>query len=123
MSTPSGTNFILCTLYAVPDTGNSLPAHASGGHGHAHGLHHIPHDPHASRKTRLRKRVSVMILDMGIAVHSIIIGLTLGVQESGSTFTTLLVALCFHQFFEVCFCCAYCESLSFTWADLNPFHL
>ena len=41
----------------------------------------------------------VLLLEIGIAAHSIIIGIALGI-ESGSEFTTLLVALSFHQFFE-----------------------
>ena len=43
-------------------------------------------------------RVTVYLLELGIATHSIIIGITLG--AASSEFSTLLVALCFHQFFE-----------------------
>ncbi|KDD74441.1 ZIP Zinc transporter [Helicosporidium sp. ATCC 50920] len=43
--------------------------------------------------------VAVYLLEAGIVFHSVIIGLTLGVT-SGSAFNTLLIALCFHQFFE-----------------------
>jgi zinc transporter 1/2/3 len=57
-----------------------------------------------SLSPQLRKRVAVMVLECGIAVHSVIIGLTLGVQPDGSNFTALLIALSFHQFFEV-LCC------------------
>jgi len=42
--------------------------------------------------------VAIYILEAGIAVHSIIIGVDLGL--SGDEFKTLLVALVFHQFFE-----------------------
>lgn len=45
------------------------------------------------------RNVSTFILEIGIIMHSIIIGLTLGNADSTS-FETLLVALCFHQFFE-----------------------
>lgn len=80
-------------------------------HGHVHGHLHIHHHDHAaaSRYVRLRRRVAVMVLEVGIAIHSIIIGLTLGVQPDGDSFNTLLAALCFHQFFEVCiaFGCVY----------------
>ncbi|KAI8927529.1 Zinc/iron permease [Entophlyctis helioformis] len=44
------------------------------------------------------KHLMVYILELGIATHSIIIGITLGVESA--EFTTLLVALTFHQFFE-----------------------
>jgi len=45
------------------------------------------------------KHVSTYILELGIASHSIIIGLTLGVSTEPE-FHALLVALTFHQFFE-----------------------
>ncbi|KAI7887252.1 ZIP zinc transporter-domain-containing protein [Mucor mucedo] len=45
------------------------------------------------------RSVSTFILELGIIMHSIIIGLTLGTADSTS-FQTLLIALCFHQFFE-----------------------
>jgi len=45
-----------------------------------------------------RHRVAVYILEAGIAVHSIIIGVDLGLAVGH--FRTLLIALVFHQFFE-----------------------
>jgi zinc transporter 1/2/3 len=39
------------------------------------------------------------LLTIGIALHSIIIGITLGVT-SGNEFMSLLIAVAFHQFFE-----------------------
>ncbi|KAG2200305.1 hypothetical protein INT47_000298 [Mucor saturninus] len=45
------------------------------------------------------RSVSTFILELGIIMHSIIIGLTLGTADNTS-FQTLLIALCFHQFFE-----------------------
>ncbi|TPX64984.1 hypothetical protein SpCBS45565_g05486 [Spizellomyces sp. 'palustris'] len=44
------------------------------------------------------KTLTTYILEAGIASHSIIIGLTLGAARE--EFKSLLVALCFHQFFE-----------------------
>jgi zinc transporter 1/2/3 len=41
----------------------------------------------------------VLIFKAGVAIHSIIIGVDIGVA-SGTTFSTLLVAVCFHQCFE-----------------------
>ncbi|KAH9245513.1 hypothetical protein BASA81_016998 [Batrachochytrium salamandrivorans] len=57
------------------------------GHTHGGGLIHVG-----------EKQLTVYLLELGIASHSIIIGLTLGI--STDEFNTLLVALCFHQFFE-----------------------
>ena len=47
----------------------------------------------------LQERVGLVILELGIAMHSILIGLALGVA-AGDTFAPLLIALMFHQFFE-----------------------
>ncbi|KAI8071701.1 ZIP zinc transporter-domain-containing protein, partial [Gongronella butleri] len=44
-------------------------------------------------------RISTFLLEFGIAMHSIIIGITLGLS-SEDTFIILLIALIFHQFFE-----------------------
>jgi zinc transporter ZupT len=52
-----------------------------------------------SQETKFQKRSSVALLEAGIAIHSVIIGFALGVS-SGSEFIALLIALCFHQFFE-----------------------
>lgn len=41
----------------------------------------------------------VMSLEAGILIHSVLIGLDLGMQR-GTTFVTLLTAIVFHQFFE-----------------------
>jgi zinc transporter 1/2/3 len=40
------------------------------------------------------------VLELGIIVHSVIIGMSLGASESPSTIRPLLAALTFHQFFE-----------------------
>ncbi|KAG0299682.1 high-affinity Zn(2+) transporter zrt1 [Dissophora globulifera] len=60
------------------------------GHSHAHGL---------SLLDESQRRISTYILEAGIAAHSVIIGVSLGVS-TGAEFTGLLVALVFHQFFE-----------------------
>ncbi|URE05098.1 zinc transporter [Musa troglodytarum] len=43
---------------------------------------------------------SVYVLELGIVVHSVIIGIALGSSETPSTIKPLVVALSFHQFFE-----------------------
>jgi zinc transporter ZupT len=49
--------------------------------------------------TYSNKKLSVIILESGILFHSVIIGLTLGITPDDE-FTTLLIAISFHQFFE-----------------------
>lgn len=40
------------------------------------------------------------VLELGVIIHSIVIGITLGASQSPETIKTLLAALSFHQFFE-----------------------
>lgn len=40
------------------------------------------------------------VLELGIIVHSVIIGMSLGASENPSTIRPLVAALTFHQFFE-----------------------
>ncbi|KAF0694320.1 Aste57867_14794 [Aphanomyces stellatus] len=68
--------------------------------------HHHPHHHHpvglvedANATSAMRKVINVLIFEVGVAIHSFIIGLDLGVA-TGSSFNTLLVAISFHQFFE-----------------------
>ncbi|CAK4307938.1 hypothetical protein Ae201684P_022302 [Aphanomyces euteiches] len=69
--------------------------------GDAHAGHHHHHHHHAEEQTKAaaRKKINVLIFEVGVAIHSVIIGLELGVA-TGTSFTTLLTAICFHQFFE-----------------------
>ncbi|KMZ67324.1 Zinc transporter protein [Zostera marina] len=48
----------------------------------------------------IRHRVVSQVLELGIVVHSVIIGISLGTSNTPSTIRPLLIALCFHQFFE-----------------------
>ncbi|KAI9030712.1 Zinc/iron permease, partial [Phycomyces nitens] len=45
------------------------------------------------------QNMGTLILELGILMHSIIIGITLGTTDNDE-FTTLLITLVFHQFFE-----------------------
>lgn len=47
-----------------------------------------------------KTRVIAYLLEFGIAIHSIIIGLALGCQTDVSEIRALMIALCFHQVFE-----------------------
>ncbi|KAH7460652.1 Zinc-regulated transporter 2 [Phytophthora ramorum] len=51
------------------------------------------HGPNVQRK------IATIIFEAGVIFHSVIVGLDLGVT-TGTEFKTLLIALCFHQFFE-----------------------
>ena len=42
----------------------------------------------------------LQVLELGIVVHSVIIGLALGASKSSKTIKPLVAALSFHQFFE-----------------------
>ena len=67
--------------------------------GHHHHHHHHHHPGSLPKDVRLNKRIALSLLEVGIALHSIVIGIALGIS-TGSEFTALFVALCFHQFFE-----------------------
>ncbi|KAI8595440.1 Zinc/iron permease [Dissophora ornata] len=60
------------------------------GHSHTHGLELLDDS---------QRKISTYILEAGVAFHSVIIGVSLGVS-SGTEFMGLLIALAFHQFFE-----------------------
>ncbi|KAE9018329.1 hypothetical protein PF010_g6727 [Phytophthora fragariae] len=49
--------------------------------------------------SKRRPRIATLIFEVGVMFHSLVIGLDLGVT-TGAEFTSLLTALCFHQFFE-----------------------
>ncbi|CAL5003365.1 unnamed protein product [Urochloa decumbens] len=79
-------------------------AHDHGGHGHAHG-HGAPAagaspDDASSVAVSIRHRVISQVLELGILVHSVIIGVSLGASLRPSTIRPLVGALSFHQFFE-----------------------
>ncbi|KAI9058947.1 Zinc/iron permease [Trametes sanguinea] len=48
---------------------------------------------------RRRQVIGILVLQLGIMIHSLVIGLTLSIT-SGSEFTSLVVAIVFHQLFE-----------------------
>ncbi|KAG8387081.1 hypothetical protein BUALT_Bualt03G0216200 [Buddleja alternifolia] len=67
-------------------------------HGHAHGTASLELD--SGETELLRHRVISQVLELGIVVHSVIIGIALGASESPKTIRPLIAALTFHQFFE-----------------------
>ncbi|KAI8800421.1 ZIP zinc transporter-domain-containing protein [Cladochytrium replicatum] len=80
------------TATASPDSIEPSPHQTEDDDGHGHG-HHIEYQMIKERHS------TVYVLELGVASHSLIIGVILGFAR-GAEFTALLVALCFHQFFE-----------------------
>ncbi|KAK4776638.1 hypothetical protein SAY86_005326 [Trapa natans] len=69
------------------------------GNGHSHGWSFGEADTD-DKSQLLRLRVVAQVLEMGILVHSVVIGLSLGATDNVCTIRSLLAALCFHQLFE-----------------------
>lgn len=75
------------------------PSHHTSHH-KSHDHDHATADEHGHHLILLKeKHLTTYILEIGIATHSVIIGLTMGVAR-GSEVRSLAVALVFHQFFE-----------------------
>ncbi|KAL5230537.1 hypothetical protein ABZP36_029313 [Zizania latifolia] len=83
--------------------------HTHATHGHAHGHVHshghggpaaVTSPEDASVAETIRHRVISQVLELGILVHSVIIGVSLGASLRPSTIRPLVGALSFHQFFE-----------------------
>ncbi|CAN0919706.1 Zinc transporter 1 [Linum grandiflorum] len=70
------------------------------GAGHVHVHTHATHGAVDEGQVLTRHRVISQVLEVGIVVHSVIIGISLGASESPKTIRPLVVALSFHQFFE-----------------------
>ncbi|XP_078437055.1 fe(2+) transport protein 1-like [Wolffia australiana] len=70
-------------------------------HGHCHGPSGLAEEKEGGPENTLRRnRVIAQVLEFGIVVHSVVIGLSMGASESPCTIQPLVAALCFHQFFE-----------------------
>lgn len=99
---------------------------ASHSHAHAHGAlllqlsppsrAHAPAEGEAARADAARRVLTARLLELSIVTHSAIIGLDLGVLVPGegenlSSITSLIIVLCFHQFFEGLALGSYIEEL------------
>ncbi|KAF0927730.1 hypothetical protein E2562_035979 [Oryza meyeriana var. granulata] len=80
-------------------TGEDLEASDEHSHGHAHGMSVMSVAP-ACEDDLVRHRVISQVLELGVVVHSLIIGMSLGASDFPSTVRPLVPALTFHQFFE-----------------------
>ncbi|CAM8924482.1 unnamed protein product [Rhodiola kirilowii] len=78
-----------------PEAGETTEAEV----GHFHGHHHGKIDTDGGPQL-LRYRVVAMVLELGIVVHSVVIGLSVGATNNTCTIKPLVAALCFHQMFE-----------------------
>ncbi|KAG2315044.1 hypothetical protein Bca52824_018166 [Brassica carinata] len=67
---------------------------------YGHGLHNSNVKELGSSLQLLRYRVIAIVLELGIVVHSIVIGLSVGATNNTCTIKGLIAALCFHQMFE-----------------------
>ncbi|XVF85698.1 hypothetical protein PTKIN_Ptkin17bG0137200 [Pterospermum kingtungense] len=79
------------------EKGNSQIENFGHGHGHCHGKM-LSNDNKESQL--LRNRVIAQVLEMGIIVHSVVIGLAIGASDNPCTIRPLVAAICFHQMFE-----------------------
>ncbi|KZV32908.1 Zinc transporter 1 precursor [Dorcoceras hygrometricum] len=83
---------------AEDDHAGHVHIHTHATHGHAHGAAAPSHD--TSLSDLVRRRIISQVLELGILVHSVIIGISLGASVSPGTVKPLVAALSFHQFFE-----------------------
>ncbi|XP_010908609.1 fe(2+) transport protein 1-like [Elaeis guineensis] len=86
----------------VVDHESPMNAAVPVAHGHGHcGPPQLGKDEKEGEETALRRnRVIVQVLEMGIVVHSVVIGLSMGASQNPCTIRPLVAALCFHQMFE-----------------------
>ncbi|KAF6999804.1 hypothetical protein CFC21_015780 [Triticum aestivum] len=76
--------------------------HTHATHGHTHGSAALVAAVGGAEdeKDTIRHRVISQVLELGIVVHSVIIGISLGASQDPETIKPLVVALSFHQMFE-----------------------
>ncbi|KQK05793.1 zinc transporter 5 [Brachypodium distachyon] len=72
---------------------------SDGHHAHAHGMSVLAAPPDGEDEL-VRHRVISQVLELGVVVHSLIIGMSLGASDFPSTVRPLVPALTFHQLFE-----------------------
>ncbi|TMX02308.1 hypothetical protein EJD97_022083 [Solanum chilense] len=82
------------------DEEKEVHVHTHSTHGHAHGSVMLTSSEGNDELDLSRRRVISQVLELGILVHSVIIGVSLGASESPKTIKPLVAALTFHQLFE-----------------------
>ncbi|XP_010481654.1 PREDICTED: fe(2+) transport protein 1-like isoform X1 [Camelina sativa] len=94
-SSKNGSEIVPSASNGDQERANPMITH---GHSHGHGVTLTNKDDGSSQL--LRYRVVAMVLELGIIVHSVVIGLSLGATNDTCTIKGLIAALCFHQMFE-----------------------
>lgn len=77
--------------------------HAGHVHLHTHATHGHSHGPaleDSDSSNLIRHRIVSKVLELGIVVHSVIIGVSLGASQNPKEIKPLVAALTFHQLFE-----------------------
>ncbi|KAL0407576.1 UNVERIFIED_CONTAM: putative zinc transporter 10 [Sesamum latifolium] len=89
------------TALVLPESGGDqeMAVVEAAAHSHFHGHHHGS-KLEVEGSQLLRYRVIAMVLELGIIVHSVVIGLSLGASNNTCSIKGLVAALCFHQMFE-----------------------
>ncbi|KAK4764722.1 hypothetical protein SAY86_025812 [Trapa natans] len=84
------------------DEGLHVHTHTSHGNAHSSGSAvAVEGSGSGSNSTDLiRHRIVTQVLEMGIVLHSVIIGVSLGASEDPDAIKPIMVALTFHQLFE-----------------------
>ncbi|KAJ4804333.1 zinc transporter [Rhynchospora pubera] len=90
---------------AVVSSESPMEFHGHGhghGHGHSGAMEVVGHDLEENKKdvALRRNRVIAQVLELGIVVHSVVIGLGMGASQNVCMIRPLVAALCFHQLFE-----------------------
>ncbi|MQM10749.1 hypothetical protein Taro_043646 [Colocasia esculenta] len=85
---------------AAGEHADHVHVHTHATHGHSHGAAAASPGEDDRLSETIRRRVVSQVLELGILVHSVIIGISLGASIHPSTIKPLMGALSFHQFFE-----------------------
>ena len=75
----------------LPPVSTTTVVHHHDEGGHSHGFELLEDNAH--------NQIGIYLLEFGITLHSVLIGISLGTTDS-SSFVPLFIALSFHQFFE-----------------------
>ena len=85
----------------VSESSIASASHRHDGTSHHHDHVHVPIGLVSAKDLPNSKAVIVAhILELGIIMHSILIGINLGTTTNANTLHPLLIAIVFHQFFE-----------------------
>ncbi|XAR58987.1 hypothetical protein NMG60_11014592 [Bertholletia excelsa] len=86
--------------FKEPEGNRGLTVELQNADGHCHG-HGLGSEKSEDKDSQLlRYRVVAQVLELGIVVHSVVIGLSMGSSDNQCTIKPLVAALCFHQLFE-----------------------